>query len=174
MSQWNAFGKFPTLFNKQKMSIIHIVNTSGFFTRPKIIYHYIEFDAYFSWLGGILFFGYEKKNSWLLLDTARLCWMDFYDALRAPLTGFMRCEVTAVKLKVQCYGGSTRQKKNAHSALSIVPSAPHSSKRVRHLEVFFSQSLEKWALQIFFFFLFVCFCNQWQWSYIKHLPQYGG
>lgn len=85
-------------------------------SRTKIISHCIKFDAYFPWWGVLfLFFFLSVTKSWLLLDTARLCWMDFYDALSAPLTGFMRCEVTAVKLKVRCYGGP--QGKSASSAL---------------------------------------------------------
>lgn len=47
--------------------------------------------------------------------------MKFYDALNVPLTGFMRCEVTAVKLKVL-------EGKNAQSGLAIVPSLSHSAK----------------------------------------------
>lgn len=66
--------------------------------------------------------------------------MKFYDALNAPLTGFMRCEVTAVKLKVQCYGGL--EGKNAQSALAIVPSLPHSAK------LWFSGTIKQGTLNI--------------------------
>lgn len=130
-------------------NITHTVNTSGsflflfhfFFPKeaplPKTTFHCIKFDAYSSQWAGIhgfsfsffiptsFFLVYEK--SWLLLDSAKLCRRGFYDAPGAPLTGFMRCEVTAVTytVKVQCYRGLEAE--NAQSALGRGPSLGHPS-----------------------------------------------
>lgn len=82
--------------------------------------------------GAVFCFGFfwsmKNPDSSLTLPGCAGC--IFYDALSAPLTGFMRCEVTAVKLKVQCYGGLQGKKCTISSGYSAIAASFIQKKKV--------------------------------------------